>query len=116
MGVVESLQWTRAEADVARVMLARHIDRAGEAYGIQVAVALGYPLDTLHPILRRFADEGLLIAREEERAVASRDTPKPPRYRLDPDRVREIQQRLDEADEANGIAWARGSGLRMIRW
>lgn len=113
---------TRAAEDVARHLIARHTqDAEAELYGLEVSKELGYGPGTVYPVLRRMAGARWLLTREEDPEAPQREG-RPPRiyYRVNPDQVGAIRQRLAEVDNrrraaspqaAPSLAPATGPGL-----
>ncbi|MEU4169810.1 hypothetical protein AB0F46_23390 [Streptomyces sp. NPDC026665] len=97
---VSTLRFTKALMDVARALIDRHMaDPASEVFGLEVAQETGYGAGTVYPILRRLEGVGWLLSREEAAGML-RSTPRPPRvyYRIDPQHLGAIRQRLAEVE------------------
>ncbi|WP_326718088.1 MULTISPECIES: helix-turn-helix transcriptional regulator [unclassified Streptomyces] len=99
-GVVPTLRFTKALMDVARALIDHHVvDPASEIYGLELAQETGYGAGTVYPILRRLEGAGWLLSREEAAGML-RSNPRPPRvyYRINPEHLGAIRQRLAEVD------------------
>ena len=93
-------RWTRAAEDAARYVIARHAaDPTYEFYGLELAQAIEYGPGTIYPVLRRMEDAGWLLSREET-STEPRTKARPPRiyYRVNPETLPAVRQRLAELD------------------
>ncbi|WP_406164039.1 PadR family transcriptional regulator [Streptomyces sp. NBC_00882] len=99
-GVVPTLRFTKALMDIARALINRHMaDSASEVFGLELVQETGYGAGTVYPILRRLEAAGWLLSREEAPGML-RSTPRPPRvyYRINPDHLGAMRQRIAEVD------------------
>lgn len=93
-------RWTRVAIDVTRYVCAQHqADPDFEFYGFQVADELNYGPGSIYPVLRRLVRAGWLLSREEQ-DTEPREKGRPPRtyYRVNPDNIGAIRQRVAELD------------------
>ncbi|MFD8075843.1 hypothetical protein ACFV3E_24700 [Streptomyces sp. NPDC059718] len=100
--------------DIARWVVQRHQEDPGaEFFGLEVAKATGYGPGTTYPIVRRMCEAGWLVAREE--GEEPRKIARPPRvyYRIDPESLPAVRQRLAEIDarrrKMSGLSGALGT-------
>ncbi|MFJ8364606.1 hypothetical protein [Streptomyces sp. NPDC093984] len=94
------LRFTRAAEDLARYLLERYAqDPEAESYGLEAAKATGYGPGTVYPVFRRMTDAHWLLTREEDPEAPATEG-RPPRiyYRVNPEAVGAIRQRLAEID------------------
>ncbi|WP_329598033.1 PadR family transcriptional regulator [Streptomyces pseudovenezuelae] len=96
------IRFTRATEEIVRTMIRRHMENPNsEVFGLELAKATGYGAGTTYPILRRLENAGWLLSQEEKDSEAApRSTPRPPRiyYRINPDALGAMRQRLAEVD------------------
>ncbi|MGW0647340.1 PadR family transcriptional regulator [Streptomyces umbrinus] len=93
-------RWTRVAEDAARKLIELHTaDPAFEFYGLELAQALEYGPGTIYPVLRRMEEAGWLLSREES-STEPRSKARPPRvyYRINPETLPAVRQRLAELD------------------
>lgn len=86
--------------DVTRYVFEHHMqDSDFEFYGFQAAEALNYGPGSVYPVLRRLERAGWLLSREEQESEP-REKGRPPRtyYRINPDNIGAIRQRVAELD------------------
>ncbi|MGW7819695.1 PadR family transcriptional regulator [Streptomyces puniciscabiei] len=93
-------RWTRVAEDATRYVIERHMAEPNyEFYGLELAKALGCGAGTIYPVVRRMEEAGWLLSRTEE-PDEPRGTARPPRiyYRINPDNLPAVRQRLAELD------------------
>ncbi|MFF0094603.1 PadR family transcriptional regulator [Streptomyces canus] len=93
-------RWTRVAIDVTRYVCERHMaDNGFEFYGFEAADALNYGPGSIYPVLRRLERAGWLLSRDEQ-DDEPREKGRPPRtyYRINPDNIGAIRQRVAELD------------------
>ncbi|MBV1939892.1 PadR family transcriptional regulator [Streptomyces sp. BV286] len=99
-------RWTRVAIDVTRYVCDRHTaDPNFEFYGFQAADDLKYGPGSIYPVLRRLERAGWLLRRDEQE-TEQRDVGRPARtyYRVNPDNLGAIRQRVAELDARNRSA------------
>jgi DNA-binding PadR family transcriptional regulator len=108
------IRFTKATEDIIRSMIRRHLaDANTEAFGLELAHETGYGAGTTYPVLRRLEKAGWLLSREENNDDIPRTTPRPPRvyYRINPDALGAMRQRLAEIDARRRSAGSPGRGI-----
>ncbi|MFF0740650.1 PadR family transcriptional regulator [Streptomyces sp. NPDC004111] len=93
-------RWTRVAIDVTRYACEQHLaDRNFEFYGLQAAEELHYGPGSVYPVLRRLEAAGWLLSRQEEaQEPRVRGRPRRTYYRVNPDQLGAVQQRVAELD------------------
>lgn len=101
-GVKPFGRWTRVAIDIADYACERHIaDENFEFYGLEAVRALDYGPGSVYPALSRMERAGWLLSRLEEETQPRKEA-RPPRvyYRINPDNLVAVRQRVAELDAA----------------
>jgi DNA-binding PadR family transcriptional regulator len=106
---------TDTQRRVLRVLL---VDPASPRYGYEMMKAAGVKSGTLYPMLKRWQDEGMVVAEWEDAASAPEGRPARKYYRLTGEGVRIARIELAEytaqqrstANERRGFGWSPAAG------